>query len=782
MLRIRLNFIGLVLVLAAVHHSPAQTSPGRAINVDGVVRDASGAVVRDATVRLQSSAFHAATRTDEQGRFAFTRIPSGLATLEVEAEGFVIRHQSFAASENAAASETSPPTMHLEIALAPSPVKEQVLVSAARTEVHLSDAPGSNVLLSTTDLAASPALRMDDVLREVPEFSLYRRSSSRTANASLQGVSLRGVGGTAASRALVLADGISLLDPFGAWVYWDRIPTTAISNVEIVRGGASSLYGTEAMGGVIQFLIREPEAPAFTLETSYGNENSPDLSLWTGSRSGPWDYSAATGLFRTDGFILVPDDQRGPIDTAANVEDASVYARLGRRLGANGKIFLRGNFFNEFRNNGTPFQTNDTHLGEGAVGLDRQFGASDSLSLRIYGDLETYHQTYSAIAADRESETPTSTQHVPEQIVVGGAQWTHLLGRSQTLVGGMDLNEVIGASADTLFSGPYQARLGAGRQRTLGWFGEDIFHRSAWTVILAVRLDDWSNYDGRLILYPVSGPPAVTVYPDRSDLALNPRLSVLRALNQHISVTGSVYRAFRAPTLNELYRVFRVGNVTTFNNPALIAERLTGAEAGLNITGWDKRLDLRGTFFWSDIVDPVENVTTNQAGTQAMKENLGRTRSRGFELDGILRPTRDIQLTAGYAYIDATVVSYPNSPFGDLAGLDVPQVPRNEFTWEARYWRPSRLFLSVQGRFNGRVFNDDLNTLPLNRFYTMNLEVGRGLTRNVEAFAALENFTNQRYQVSSTPSLVSGQPPILNLGPPILVRAGLRLNFPDETH
>ncbi|MGB9235855.1 MAG: TonB-dependent receptor, partial [Terriglobales bacterium] len=570
---------------------------------------------------------------------------------------------------------------------------------------------------------------------------------------------------------------ISLLDPFGAWVYWDRIPATAISTVEIVRGGASNLYGSDAMGGVVQFLIREPEAPALSLETSYGNENTPDLSLWTGSRAGPWDYSAATGLSRTDGFILVPDSQRGSIDTKANVENATVYARLGYRFGASGKIFLRGNFFNEFRNNGTPFQTNDTHLGEGAGGLDRQFGGNDSLSVRMYGDIETYHQTYSAVAADRNSETPTSTQHVPEQVVGGGAQWTHLLGKSQTLVGGMDLSEVIGSSVDTLFAGPNQGRIGAGRQRMLGWFGEDIFHRSNWTVILAVRLDDWSNFAGKLVLIPVSGAPVVTGYPDRSDLALSPRLSVLRALNQHVSLTGSFDRAFRAPTLNELYRIFRVGNVTTLNNPALNAERLTGAEAGMNITGWNKRLDLRGTFFWSDIVDPVENVTISQ--TQAMKENLGRTRSRGVELDGVVKATRDIQFTASYAYIAATVVSYPVSPGGvDLTGLDVPQVPRNVFTWEARYWRPSSLFLSVQGRFNGRQFNDDQNQYPLNAFYTMNLEAGRDITRNVEVFTALENLTNQRYQVASTPSLVPGQAPILNLGSPILFRAGLRLNFP----
>jgi outer membrane receptor protein involved in Fe transport len=748
--------------------------------VDGVVRDATGAVIRGATVRLESGAFRASARTDERGRFAFVSVPFGPGTVEVASPGFVTTRKLFGGDGILGDSGTSGGVIHLEIELATPSVNEQVLVSAARTEVRLSDAPGSNILLSTADVTASPALRMDDVLRDVPGFSLFRRSDSRSANPGTQGVSLRGLGGSASSRALVLADGISLIDPFGGWVYWDRVPRVAVSTVEVARGGASNLYGSDAMAGVVQFLMRQPEAPAFALESSYGNERTPELSFWTGSRVGKWDYSATTEMFRTDGFILVPDSQRGSVDTPANVKDATVYALIGHELGAHGRIFGRGNYFTEFRNNGTRIQTNDTQIGEGAGGLDKQFGGNDSLSVRLYGDVESYHQKYSSVTSaksNRDTETETDTQHVPEQVVGGGAQWTHLLGKSQTLIGGMDLNEVIGASHDLFFVGKNQSQVGAGRQRTLGWFGEDIFHRPKWTVIFAARVDDWSNFAGYTIAVPVSGTPTLTQVPDRSDLTFNPRLSVLRALNEHVSVTGSVYRAFRAPTLNELYRPFRVGSVLTLNNPGLIAERLTGAEVGMNVTGWSRRLDVRGTFFWSDIVDPIENVTTAMP-TLRQKENLGRTRSRGVELDGVMHVRHDLQITAGYAYTAATVVNYP-APAGavSLAGLDVAQVPRNVFTWEARYWNPSRLFVSVQGRFIGRQFDDDQNQYPLNAFYTMNLEVGRELERHFQIFAGMENLTNQRYQVANTP-VGNGFPSLINLGPPILVRGGVRLNFP----
>lgn len=737
------------------------------ITVDGVVRDRTGAVIRDATVELNAGAFHATSRSDSRGHFSFLDVPQSSGTLAVTASGFGPAQKAWTSGAGA--------EVHVEIALEPSSVAEQMVISATRTQVRLSDTPGSTILLAPEDIESTPALRVDDMLRQVPEFALFRRSGSRTANASAQGVSLRGLGGSATSRALVLADGISLVDPFGGWVYWDRVPRAALSDVEVFRGGASNLYGSGALAGVVQLLTREPEAPTLLLEASYGNELTPDLSLWTGTRAGPWDLSLTSELFHTDGFVLVPLSQRGSVDTRANSEDATVYTRVGHELGQNGRVFVEGNYFTESRNNGTFLQTNDTQIGEGALGIDKQLGSNDSLSGRFYGQVERFNQTFSAVALDRNSERLTDVQAVPEQVVGGNGQWTHFLFHDQTLIAGMDLNEVMGSSNELLFSGPTQARVGGGRQRNLGFFGEDIAHWRKWTAILALRFDDWDNFRGSLTNFPVAGGSVATLFSGRTETAFSPRLSLLRSINEHVSITGSVYRGFRAPTLNELYRTFRVGNVVTGNNAGLKAERLTGAEMGANVTGWDRRLDVRGNFFWSDITDPVENVTLSATPTliTRQKQNLGRTRSRGVELDGSLRVSSSVQFSAGYAYTLATVVSYPGNPGGiNLVGLDVPQVPRNIFTWEARYWNPSRILLSVQGRFIGRQFDDDQNQFPLDRFYTMDFEIGRALNRSVEVFAAAENVLDQRYQV--------GRTPVVTVGPPILYRAGLRLNLPGS--
>ncbi len=160
------------------------------------------------------------------------------------------------------------------------------------------------------------------------------------------------------------------------------------------------------------------------------------------------------------------------------------------------------------------------------------------------------------------------------------------------------------------------------------------------------------------------------------------------------------------------------------------------------------------------------------------KQNVGRIRSRGVELDGVVHVNQNIQISAGYEFTGATIVNYTVPPGAvSLLGKDVAQVPRHAFTWEARYWNPSRIMLSVQGRFVGNQFDDDQNLYPLGHFYVMNLQAGRNLTRNFEVFATAENLLDERYKIANTPTSTGS---LFNIGPPILYRIGVRLKFPAE--
>ena len=748
------------------------TATGQSIRVEGVVHDPTGAAVAGAQVEIHAGSASISRATDAQGRFVFESVAQTSGTIIIRATGFATAQQNWSTADASLA--------HLNVVLSPAVVNEQVVVTAARIATRLSDVAGSAVAITAEDVDSTPALLTDDKLRQIPGFMLFRRSNSRTANPTSQGVSLNGLGASGSSRALVLEDGIPLNDPFGGWIYWGRVPQQGVASIEVVRGGVSSLYGSNALGGVIQFLPRPLETSAMSLETSYGSEKTPDLSFWAGSRIGRWDGAVAADLFRTDGFVQVPVSQRGTVDTPANSEHGSVEATAGRRFRAEDRAFVRGTFFREARNNGTPIQTNDTAFGQGALGVDTQLGAAGSLAVRVYGSVQAYNQNFSSVAANRNSESLTNIQYVPVQQAGGSAVWARSLGKIQNLVAGVDGSEVMGWSHERTFSSGAQTATSAsgGRQRTAGIFGEDILRITPrWIVTLGARFDDWHNFDASTLRIPVgTGAITHTSFPDRAENAFSPRLSVLRAVTSNVSLTASIYRAFRSPTLNELYRSFRLGNTVTNANSALKAEHLTGAEAGINAYTFARRLNIRGNFFWDDIVNPLANVpisTTPSLITQ-QRQNLGRTRSRGIDIDGIFRINDDMQISGGYQFVDATVVQAPAYP--TLIGLRIAEVPRHQFTLQARYWNPSRLMLSVQGRYSGIQFDDAPNTLLLDHYFTMDVQAGRALRHGVEVFAAFENLLNQRYTTSLTP--VANRPLQQTLSAPFLARVGIRLDLP----
>ena len=145
----------------------------------------------------------------------------------------------------------------VQVVLRPVNFADSVVVTATRGAERLPSAASSTVLTSA-ELSNMAAGALDDALRSTPGFTLFRRSSSRVANPTTQGVTLRGVSGSGASRTLVLADGVPLNDPFGSWVYWNRIPFAAVDRVEVVRGATGDLYGAGSLGGVVQLLTLQP--------------------------------------------------------------------------------------------------------------------------------------------------------------------------------------------------------------------------------------------------------------------------------------------------------------------------------------------------------------------------------------------------------------------------------------------------------------------------------------------------------------------------------------------
>jgi outer membrane receptor protein involved in Fe transport len=754
------------LVLAALSFAvQAYAASQGTRKVEVVVMDQNGAPISGAEITFAGKVATVTRTTDAEGRFVFDA-QGDTGMLTIRARGFETVSRVWNATDSDSA--------RLRIKLAAEPLSEQMTVTASRTATRVSDTAASVAVLSAEELSATSALSLDDALRQVPGFSLLRRSGSRTANPTSQGVSFRGVGPSGASRAVVLADGIPINDPFGGWVYWGRVPREAVRRIEVVQGGASSLYGTDALGGVVNLISRDVRESALSFEASYGNEQTPDVSLFAGGRLFQWAAQLSAEAFHTDGYVLVDEAERGRVDTKAGAEHTTLDLTLERLISDSGRVFVRGSIFGESRENGTPLQTNNTYIRQVSAGTDLTSARAGSLSARAFALTEVYNQDFTSIAADRNSETLTRSQRVPAQQVGVLTQWSRTAGSRQTLVAGFDAREVRGASDELVFvAGRITSSVGSGgRERTVGVFGQDIIRITPrWLLTLGVRGDRWRNYDALSSSRPLPAqtPVTTTRFADRIETAFSPRVSLLHKLTDNISLMVSGYRAFRAPTLNELYRSFRVGNVLTLANDKLRAERLTGGEAGASFAAFDKKLNVRGTFFWSEIVRPVANVTLSvtPALITRQRQNLGSTRSRGVETEAEARITTTVSVSGGYQFLDATVLSFPANTL--LEGLLIPQVPRHLMTFQVRYSNPRRVTVAFQGHAGGAQFDDDQNQFRLNPYFTLDALASRPLGRGVEVFGAFENLTGQRYDI--------GRTPLLTIGPPLLARIGIRFHL-----
>lgn len=744
----------------------AQTASGAALR--GVVVDEAGAPVAGALVTLtvRGSVDPTRAKTDAGGRFEFASPAPSPFTLTVTAGGFARFERVGGEGEWGG---------EVRVVLVPPGFAERVTVTAARTETRLAETAASVVVLGEEELESAAALTSDDVLRQVPGFQLFRRTSSRAANPTAQGVSLRGVGASGASRAVVLYDGVPLNDPFGGWVYWGRVPRASIGRVEVVRGASSALYGSGALGGVVQFVPRQAEGTQLRFETSYGTQRTADASLYASALREGWELSASAQTFSTGGYVLVDERERGRVDTPAASRNASGELYVGRGFDKGLHAFARPSYYGESRRNGTPLQFNRTHVRQLAAGLTWEQTDAGHFDLRAHVSTQVFDQSFTAVAADRAAETLTRLQRVPAAGSGLSLQWSRAAGARQALVAGVEWSEARGASDELVYVANRPSSLvgAGGRARTAGIYARDAVRVSGRLVVTpGARFDRWRNYRAQQTTRALTGARAVSTisFAERDETAFSPQLSAVFKVSDALSVSATFARAFRAPTLNELYRSFRVGNVVTLADERLRAERLTSGEAGLLFNSTRSGTAARAGVFWMDVTRPIANVTLSvtPALITRQRRNLGRTRSRGFEAEFERRLGRGWTGSAGYLLADARVESFP----ADIAleGRRLPQVARQQLSFQLRY--SGRTTFGLQGRASGAQFDDDQNQLRLGGYFTLDALLSRRLGRGVDIFVAAENLTGQRYDV--------GRTPVLTVGPPAFARVGLRLRLGES--
>jgi outer membrane cobalamin receptor len=582
----------------------------------------------------------------------------------------------------------------------------ETTVLAERLGGSLDDLPARALAVwGREEIAAAAPRTLDELLAREPSFSLYRRQTAMFGNPTSAGVSLRNTGATAASRTLVLRDGIPQNDPFGGWVYWARYDPAALESLRIVPAARAVVWGNQSPAGVIQLRGGQAFDERHLLRVAGGSHQAA---------SGSWIYQttneartlalgvSAFGL-RTDGFFAVADGQRGAVDRRLDLQHHGGEVRVAWRPVDGVTVEPMVSFYREDRGNGTPLARNATDALDVSLRVTSRDGP---ISWQVLG----YHQQrgfesmFSSVDPVRAAELPALHQYDVPGRGSGGA-WTMLWepGGRWTWTGGADLRRVVGETNETVFAlgNPVRDRRAGGGQWLAGLFVAAGYEADPDTRIDAsLRADAWWLRDGERIERSVATGAVLReeFFGDRDGLEPSAALAVSRTLAPGWEADVSVGTSFRLPTLNELHRPFRVRNDIVEANPALDPERFVSVEAGL---GWQiaEPLRVRGSLFRHWIRDAIANVPVTDAGMIAdlfgvippggsgsQRHNVEQARVLGVQAEIEWQAHESLVLALDGIWSDAEFIRSPGQPL--LEGKPFPQAPDLRLIGSAE-WRAS---------------------------------------------------------------------------------------------
>ncbi len=613
---------------------------------------------------------------------------------------------------------------------------------------------------ATVTLPQLPGERLENALLAVNGLQQFRRSDARSANPTSQGVTSRGLGGNASSRALLFLDDVPQADPFGGWVSWPGYDALNLASIRVRKGGGQPSVGPGALAGVIELDSIQNRETA-NLALAYGSRNSIDGKANYATRLGGGSVTAAASYARGDGFVPIIAGQRGSVDRRAPYEQAGISLRGVAPLNASTELQANVRAFTDTRDRGVDFSDNANSGVDASLRLvDRtgewQWSATGYLQFREFSS------EFGAVAADRNSVTQTLDQFATPSTGLGARfEVRPPVGEQVELRLGGEWRRTRGWTREffTYVAGaPTRFRTAGGQTDSYGGFAELSFQPSdTLTLSTGGRLDRWTISDGFRREVNIGG----TVrsddrFADRSGTEWTGRAAFGWEFADSFTLRGAAYRAWRLPTLNELYRPFRVGADATAANEALRPEAVEGFDAGLAYS--NTSVDLGITIFRNRLNNAIANVTLGQGpgnfpgvgfvaagGTYRQRRNLDAIVAKGIEADARFDLTDQLALKLGYAFVDAEVRGSGVS--AALDGLRPAQVPRH-FGNATLSYQSQNISASTTLRYIGRQFEDDANIRVLDEAVTLDADLGFDVGRGLRLQLRGENLFNEHVEAA----------------------------------
>lgn len=637
--------------------------------------------------------------------------------------------------------------------LAAAPVPD-IVVTGRGLGAPIGETVFSTQTIDRDRLTSSASGRLEDILRDVPGFQLFRRSDARSANPTSQGATLRALGGNASSRLLLVLDGVPQTDPFGGWVSWPAYDPERLGEARVTRGGGSGVQGPGALAGTIELASAAPdELDGLRARLAYGSRNGFDGHAGVGLKLGAGFLALSGAWARGDGFIPIVRGQRGPADRPSPYEQASVALRAVAPLPGGTELQASALLFADDRERGTALSDIRTRGADASVRL-----VGRRWSALVYAQARDFYNSFASANSSRTVATRTAEQYsVPATGLGARVEARPDLGRRVELRLGGDWRRTEGETRE-LFAfvagAGTRGRVAGGRTETLGGFAEAAWTLDDLTLTAGGRIDRWTVANGRLHERTLATGAVLTDagFRDRAGWEPTGRAGLAWRAGAGLTVRAAAYLGWRLPTLNELYRPFRVGVDATAANAELAPERLRGVEAGVE---WRPaaRARIGLTLFASRLEGAIANVTLGRGpgtfpgvgfvgagGDYRRRANLDAIAAQGLELDARYA-FGEWSLSGGWTWVDSRVEASGTAVA--LDGLRPAQTPRHSLS-STLAWGGARARASVTARYISAQYEDDLNRQSLPGGFTLDAAGLVPLAGRLAIEARAENLTDAR--------------------------------------
>lgn len=643
---------------------------------------------------------------------------------------------------------------------------EEVVVTATKTKQAVSEAPASVDVVKGEDIREKNLQFADQALNSLPGVYSERRGGIAGIADSFAPLHLRGMPN--ASQSLVLLDG-QPMNNYEGNIHWWAIPVQNIDRVEVVRGPFSSLYGSGAMGGVVN-IITKPVVSPLEVTYGYGSFKSQLLSAGHAWSIGDFTYSISARAL----------EMEDPDQTSTTGRAGAGTIELPTADG--GVTYLQGYTRQKTTSDALSFgltwdMTPDSSLDLKYTHANLKF---DPEEMQTFGGdrLSTSyreHATNTYIAAYRNAElenveilfnaglthnykdifiwnNDSNPSTRPNSHYSAGLQSNLTLG-SHVLSLGTDWKQGRVSSVDeSTLPTPDDDQVTKGSLRTIGLFVQDQWGiTEKVTLYTGARYDYWRAYDAATNSSALGYPVEVS---NNSESHVSPKVSLVYRPDSLTSIRASAGEAFRGPTLWEAFKYSRGRRGTSLPNPNLEPETIRSYEAGISRNLFTY-FDFGFTYFVNHFDDMIYSVDTpdldGDGDEDYLFENVGKAKSRGYEATIGFKASEDLRLFFNYTKTFTRIRDVDDPALAaQLEGRQFTDIPEDLYNVGMEYDN-GPIFSSLIVRFVGDSFRNDDNSDTINNridgndpYSVVDLSLGYRI-KHLEVTASVNNAFDSEY-------------------------------------